>query len=180
MKAITKKKYLSDTERDYLVSLLNSYKGLRDSIMLRLQLFSGARKSEILKLTPNSFTKNTVTISATKNSNDRTIPLKQSFYLEIINYINSHKLNPNAKLFPISSRQYSRIWDFWKPTKKGTHVLRHTFGILLYKKTKDIHMVRRLLGHKNINNTMIYLDFNVSLNEIKQATKGMWNIKIDK
>jgi integrase len=177
MKPITATKYLSDKERDYLINFLNKHKGERDSIMLRLQLYTGARKSEILLMTVNAFSNNSVTIKATKGSNDRTVPLKKEFYSEILLYIINN--NVKDKLFPISSKQYSRIWDLYRPTKKGTHTLRHTFGILLYKNSKDIHMVKKMLGHKSITNTMVYLDFAVSLQDMRQAVKGMWNQDID-
>lgn len=35
---------------------------------------------------------------------------------------------------------------------------RHWFGTMEYHKTKDILHVQRLLGHKNIQNTLIYID----------------------
>ena len=37
------------------------------------------------------------------------------------------------------------------------HLLRHTFGTRLYKKTKDLVQVQKILGHSNINNTRIYV-----------------------
>jgi len=36
--------------------------------------------------------------------------------------------------------------------------LRHLFGTMEYHRTKDILHVQRLLGHKNIQNTLIYID----------------------
>jgi len=38
------------------------------------------------------------------------------------------------------------------------HTLRHWKGTMEYHKTKDIIHVKTLLGHKNINNTMIYIN----------------------
>ena len=35
--------------------------------------------------------------------------------------------------------------------------LRHFKGTMEYQKTKDILHVKRILGHKNINNTLIYI-----------------------
>lgn len=37
------------------------------------------------------------------------------------------------------------------------HALRHTFGTQLYKSTKDLALVKRELGHKSINSTMVYV-----------------------
>ena len=41
--------------------------------------------------------------------------------------------------------------------KIGFHTLRHWKGTMEYHKTKDIIHVQRLLGHKNIQNTLIYI-----------------------
>lgn len=40
---------------------------------------------------------------------------------------------------------------------------RHWFGTMEYHKTKDILHVQRLLGHKNIQNTLIYIDLESKL-----------------
>ena len=40
----------------------------------------------------------------------------------------------------------------------GFHTFRHWKATMEYHKTKDILHVQRLLGHKNIENTMIYID----------------------
>lgn len=36
------------------------------------------------------------------------------------------------------------------------HALRHTFATDLYRKTNDIRLVQRALGHKNLSSTQIY------------------------
>ena len=43
--------------------------------------------------------------------------------------------------------------DRWQPE---LHTLRHWRATMEYHKTKDILHVKQLLGHKNINNTLIY------------------------
>jgi len=40
----------------------------------------------------------------------------------------------------------------------GFHTFRHWKATMEYHRTKDILHVQRLLGHKNIENTMIYID----------------------
>lgn len=181
MKPITENKYLSDTERDSLFKLINKNKGDRNSIMFKLMLLTGSRCSEILKLTPQSFNKEgSVTIIATKNSNNRTLPLPKPIVAEVLEYIKTQNLKQTDKLFPISLRQFHRLWDVWRPNaKKGSHSIRHTTAILLYLNCGDIKKVQALLGHKQINNTMCYLDFCEGVRELKQAMKGMWNNKIE-
>ena len=37
------------------------------------------------------------------------------------------------------------------------HTLRHSFGTLFYRQTKDIETLRKLLGHADISTTQIYV-----------------------
>ncbi len=71
--------------------------------------------------------------------------------------------------------------DFWNNLKQRAkkagitkkmhpHLLRHTYATLYYKKTHDIHMVSKLLGHKDIkttSDTYVHTDFE----EIQRASK---------
>ncbi len=43
------------------------------------------------------------------------------------------------------------------------HTLRHWKGTMEYHKTKDILHVKTVLGHKSINNTMIYINLEQAL-----------------
>lgn len=45
-----------------------------------------------------------------------------------------------------------------KKSQLSCHALRHTFGTLLYQKTKDLRAVQDELGHANIATTAIYAD----------------------
>lgn len=54
------------------------------------------------------------------------------------------------------------------------HKLRHTCGTNLYAQTKDIYLVKEVLGHKNIANTMIYT--HISDESKRQAANVLDNI----
>lgn len=43
------------------------------------------------------------------------------------------------------------------------HKFRHTFATVLYKRGLDVRMIQRLLGHTNLNTTMIYIDHDVDM-----------------
>ncbi|WP_428026259.1 tyrosine-type recombinase/integrase [Arcobacter sp.] len=43
-----------------------------------------------------------------------------------------------------------------KKAKKGTHLLRHTFATQLYRKNRDVVLVKNALGHSDINTSMVY------------------------
>jgi integrase/recombinase XerD len=50
------------------------------------------------------------------------------------------------------------------------HLLRHTFATELYRRTRDIRIVQRALGHSSIAHTQIYT--HVSDNEVRDAMRG--------
>jgi len=172
---LTEKKFLSDDELKNLMKLLQRHKGERDSIMIRLALFTGARSVELLKIRKCDLGKNTVTIEfPAKGSNARTVPVPAEFFKEVAEYVKG-KASDDV-LFPITTRQYRRIWDGFRPARKPKgHALRHTLGVKLYNNKKNIHAVKTFLGHKNIKNTMVYLDFVEGVSTLREETKGMWN-----
>lgn len=181
---ITENKYLNDSETSHLLGLSKRHKNERDSILLRLALYTGARGCELLKLRPMDFSKEgNVTISGAKRSNDRTVPLNiedPNFAIEIRRYIESKNLKPDERVFPISTRMLRKIWAFWRSNpNKGVHSIRHTTGILHYLACADIHKVKSLLGHRQINNTQVYMDFCHGPRTLKKSMKGMFKKKIN-
>jgi integrase/recombinase XerD len=51
------------------------------------------------------------------------------------------------------------------------HMLRHTFATDLYRKTKDIRLVQKALGHSDLSTTMIYT--HVVDIQLESALKGL-------
>ena len=181
---ITESKYLTDDETDHLIKLCKECRGERDSILLRVLLYTGARGCEALELTPKDFSnQGSVTIKGAKGSNDRTVPLTSDDYLfpkEIREYIIKYNIKPNEPVFNITTRRLRQIWDFWRPNPyKGSHSIRHTTGIKCYLSCADIHKVKSLLGHRQINNTQIYVDFCHGPRTLSRAMKGMWKKRIN-
>lgn len=162
--ALTRDKFLTDHEiallEQSLMKRISNVDNLRDCVLLLLSLNTGARASEILAITKSDINvhENSILIRGMKQGNDREIPLSKKFFPYVENYI--QKLHDNtSKLFPIKYRRFEYIWENWRPVKKKLHALRHSAAIRLYKKSRDIHLVKYLLGHRSITNTMIYLDY---------------------
>lgn len=63
----------------------------------------------------------------------------------------------------LSTRQYARIVNDWvraiglDPSAYGTHSLRRTKAMLIYRRTKNLRAVQLLLGHTNLESTVCYL-----------------------
>jgi len=58
-------------------------------------------------------------------------------------------------------------------TGKSVHALRHSYGVELYSKEKDLRAVQKQLRHRSIQSTLIYAD--VTAEDIQNQVKGLWN-----
>jgi len=173
---ITANKILSNQEIDHLFSQLNKHKGSRDSLLLRLLLFTGARGCEALKVRPVDLANNEVTVFGAKGSSDRTISIPKDFFEELTKFckdMDSHKA-----IFSITTRRLRQIWALWRPNKhKGVHSTRHSVAVRLYESSENIVGVKAILGHKNVQNTMAYLTYVDTKNMEKHLT-NMWDRKV--
>ena len=165
---------MTDEELGQLLTLLEKHKGTRDSILLRLLLFTGARGIEIRRVRKSDIGKNAVAIQGAKGSNDRVIGLTAGFHKELQAYVAD--MADEDLIFPVAERTLRHIWHQYRPNpKKGVHALRHTFGVKLYSNCADIHAVKTALGHVCLANTMIYLSFVEGRKKLTSAMQGMWS-----
>ena len=173
MNQLTENKFLSEAEIQHLLKLCNRNKDTRDSILLRLILFSGARGQEILNMKKSDIKERGVIIYGLKGSNDRTIPIQLPFLKELKKYFNG--LNSEDRLFNITTRRLRQIWKDWRLNPdKGIHSLRHSCGVRMYEHCEDLHAVKTVLGHKSIINTQVYLDFVESEKKLREKMEGLW------
>jgi integrase len=67
----------------------------------------------------------------------------------------------------MTTRQYARLVHEWvgsiglDPAKFGTHSLRRTKAVLIYRRTGNLRAVQLLLGHSKIESTVRYLGIEV-------------------
>lgn len=168
--SLNKNKYLLDPEVQALEYLLQRHQDqdLRNCVLLWVGLKTGARAQEILNLRVNDLSSydHSVFIRGLKGSNDREIPLPKDIFRLLEQQ--TQRLGSVDRIFDISYQRLYQVWDTYRPCRKSFHSLRHTFAIHLYKKTKDIRLVQVALGHRNINNTMVYADYVYSKEELKK------------
>lgn len=152
---INRSKYLSPSELQHLTNII-AKDDSRNGILLKLALATGARAQELLNIAKSDLNdeQQSVFIKGLKNSNDREIPLEKGLYASIRSLADS---NPD-KVFDISYPRLQMIWDYYRPVKKKFHSLRHTFAIELYRRTKDLLLVQAALGHRNIQNSLVYTE----------------------
>ena len=85
-------------------------------------------------------------------------------------WLTQAKLKADEFLFPsrlyasphISTRHYGRLVEKWvtsiglDPSGYGTHSMRRTKATLIYRRTKNLRAVQRLLGHTKREGTVRY------------------------
>ena len=165
-------KFLSEQE-DLALDKLLALATCSESLMLSLLRKYGMRTNELLRLRPCDFNRDsrTIRVSGSKGSNSRELPLDDELF-ERLDKEASMQILDDGQIFPITRFRLFHIWHKWRPCKKKLHSLRHTCAVNLYRKTKDIKLVQKVLGHKSISNTMIYMDFVYSQDELRKALVG--------
>lgn len=166
-------KHLNDAELSSLLSKLTD--NSRDSLLIKLVIYTGARSVEALRVTPEDVRDGCVYIKGAKGSANRLVPLPIDYYQTLVAYIRDGEMLQNDRVFPITTRRFRAIWSKYTPNEtKGLHSLRHTMGIRHYTKCTDIHATKTLLGHKNIQNTMVYLEYVEGEKKLRETMKGLF------
>lgn len=163
---ITEKKFLTEKELDALKKKLDEGGNERDKLLILSALYTGARRNEILNVRPCDLGENSITIYGLKGSNDRTIPIFDDAYWQSLKaFISINKIEEHCPIFNITPRHFNRIFKTY--SEKSVKALRHTMGVNFYKASRDIKANQHILGHKNIQNTIVYMDFVESQESIR-------------
>jgi integrase/recombinase XerD len=137
-------------------------------IVYRLAMECGLRPVEIGNLTLNDIDleKGLVSIVSAKHGNPRVLKLKSETQALLTNFVKKRNLGLNDRIFSsgaVISNTYERLKASVAKKLNGPELkkvrlydLRHYYATMLYYKSKDILLVKEKLGHKNINNTLIY------------------------
>ena len=157
----------TEQELDILIASGNPLTATRLQILKE----TGARIGEIdkLKWIDIDFKRKTIHITAEKGSNSRILPIST----QLIDMLNRLP-RKNDQVFQISKMSFRKTFDALrkrtmiklnKPRLKSIHLhtFRHWKGTIEYHKTKDIIHVKTVLGHKNIESTMLYINIEFAL-----------------
>ena len=150
----------------------------------RLQILkeTGARIGELdfLEWTHIDTQRKTIYITGEKGSNSRILPLSE----KAISMLN-HVRRTNDHVFKTKSKGFRKTFEKLRERiatqtnnprlkKIKTHTFRHWKGTTEYHKTRDIYHVRNVLGHQNINNTLLYITLE---NALYQTPNDEWICK---
>lgn len=164
---INQTKFLTELEIEKLESIIKRASKPIHRLIIEVALKTGARATEVIRLRVSDLNHHdrTLFIRGIKGSNDREIPLSDDLYRRLNAYAKTLK---GERLFPISYQGFVFIWKTYRPVKKKLHSLRHTFAIELYKRHRDLRLVQVALGHRNIQNTMVYAEYHYAATELRK------------
>lgn len=178
-------KYLKENETQELMNVLKSDRSMyatRNRAIFYLAKYCALRVSEIgmMHISDYNDLYNEVYCRREKNSYHNTIRIIDSEVIKFMKlYLEERKLNSNNSPFlfisqlgnPINRKTLDHIIkNYCKQTsipkeKHHFHVLKHTRAVELANSGLDIKEVQWWLGHKNINNTLIYMQFTTKQQE---------------
>jgi len=170
---LNKDSHLNASELKELTTLLSTRRD-RDALIVELLLFTGARQEEISQTIGSdiNLADKMIFIRGAKGSDSRELPLTDSLAKRLKSYLGENRIGSNDLLFPISTRRFRQIWQNFRLGDKSLHKLRHTFAIELFKRHRDIRLVQFALGHRNINNTLVYSSYVYKVEELKKLFVG--------
>lgn len=165
------RKFLSDDEREHLEVFLRDRvdTDLRNAAMILTALHTGARAMELLALSWDEInvSNGEIFLATLKGGRPRPVVVPR-FVREALARL---KVESPARPFDISYSRMVEIWNLYRPARKPFKSLRHTFAMRAMVKSNNVHFVQRALGHRNINSTMIYLDYGYSTAEFKKMMR---------
>lgn len=163
--------------------------GKKTATLLQLLKETGMRLGEAwsLQWTDVDFVNGTVRVTPEKGSNPRIFKLsgKLMAMLDALqrrtnrNRVFGRSLKSQRRLFEKQRRNLARKLKNPRILKITFHTLRHFKATMEYHKTKDILHVMRILGHKNIQNTLIYTQL-VDFQDDEYTVRVAHNIEEDK
>ena len=149
----------------------NNLKKIRDILILEILYGTGIRISELINLKTKNINKDKREIKVLgKRSMERIIPLYDSLFSQIINYISLKEKSKitnreflfctekGEKIYPmlISRVVKKNLSKLIQSEKYNPHLLRHTFATHILNKGADLSSIKELLGHKSLAATQIY------------------------
>ena len=150
------------------IDLIIAHASKKYAIIYSIIKECGLRPIEVGNLTPNDIDleKGLISVYTAKNGEPRILKLKENTLAMITEYVRSRNFNLSDRIFPPStviSNTYERLKASLANKLKTPEIkkirlydLRHFYATMLYHRTKDILLVKERLGHRNINNTLIY------------------------
>jgi integrase/recombinase XerD len=159
--------------------------GLRNLCLLRLMLNAGLRAAEVLNIKVNDIDwhNSKVMVREGKGKKDRTLWIGQEDLGILKKWLKLKAKLPESE-FLFTTHEGKRLQNRYLRTmvkrlarQAGIdkdvhpHMLRHSFATDLFRKTKNLRLIQKALGHANITTTQIYT--HIVDDELEEAMKTL-------
>lgn len=146
-------RWLSDEEETQMFSLLAEWKQTEVANFLRILLETGMRRGELLELTKSQIDGKWIRLWKTKTKTARSVPLNDKVLAALEGFTG----------WTLTESSLRQVWDKLRGAMLLSadkdfvlHSLRHTAATRTLRKTSNIAVVKKLLGHSNIKTTLRY------------------------
>ncbi len=142
----------------------------RNAIAATLGLH-GLRVREVCQAAAADFspTARTLHVRTVKGGKPRDVPLHESLVQAIVAWRRAAELPPGAGVLlptragkPVSPTEFRRfacgLMERLYSERFRFHALRHTFAMRVLVQTDDVLLVKRLLGHRSLASTLVYVE----------------------
>lgn len=149
----------------------DSFKGVRDKLILDIFYQTGMRLSELrgLKIKDVDFSKKVLKVLGKRNK-ERLIPLHDDILKKIKEYIIEREVmavkGEDALLIDNKGTMCNEKFVYRTvnaylstvtlTTKKSPHIIRHTFATHMLNRGADLNTIKEILGHANLAATQVY------------------------
>jgi integrase len=123
-------------------------------LVAKICLSTGCRWSEAEQMKGSQISKNRITFINTKGNKNRTVPISDALFAELP--------KSNGRLFSNCIKAFAmavKRAGVQLPKGQSTHVLRHTFASHFMMNGGNILVLKEILGHSSITDTMKYAHF---------------------
>lgn len=146
--------WVTDEQIQRLLRACRGHANPELTLIVKICLSTGARWNEAATIRASQLSPNKITFVKTKGKKNRTVPISQQLYDELI--------AREDKIFDECYRQFYRVLKIAEielPEGQMSHVLRHTFASHFMMGGGNIIVLQRILGHSDIRVTMRYAHF---------------------
>lgn len=148
-------------QNDDIMGIIEQIRNGRDKLIIRFIYATGLRISETVSLDIEDLdlSRNIIEICG-KGRKNRTVFFDDDTSALIIKYLDGRKTGPlflNARGGRLTARSVQRSCNRYFPDGFTPHKLRHSFATNVYESSKDLNLVKNLLGHSSLSTTQIYL-----------------------